>query len=401
MKTSDAAARSHWRPALDAIMGVAIALNVLALLISAGRIHAGWVTLGVALNLLTGALWALLRRTPYNRVWLVLLALVTLGITALPAAGNGSLPMVLLVVVLTVVLGTARWAVGLSVALAVLIAALSATYGSGLLDALWQGGAVFLFLLCGVGYGVLIRSSDDARDRAERLTAQLQVANERLRDSHAVERDLLLAKERTRSARELHDGLGHRLTLARMSLEYAERMRSRDPDRAWAEVGRAAGMTQEALDEMRTWVRALHPPVLSPDLTGVDALDAIADSFRGTGLSVEVTHHGVAEPLPPAVSLFATRMVQECLTNSLRHGSGQRVQVALTQSPHQLRIVVRDDGTDTMAGRGGATQITEGFGLRSLRERAEALAGAVRAGHRPDGGFEVTATVRLDGPKGG
>ncbi|MEI2776220.1 MAG: histidine kinase [Tetrasphaera sp.] len=92
----------------------------------------------------------------------------------------------------------------------------------------------------------------------------------------STERDLVLAQERTRAARELHDGLGHRLTLVAMSFEYAQRMRHRDPEPAWAEIENAAKTNQEALDHMRLWVRAAPP-----------------------------------ESLPDPVNLFATRLVQE------------------------------------------------------------------------------------------
>lgn len=254
--------------------------------------------------------------------------------------------------------------------------------------------AVLLALLFGFGLayaelvGRLRRARDDrarAVDDLGAANAALRAANDELRRSAALERDLVLAQERARAARELHDGLGHRLTVVAMSLDFAERMHERDPARAWQEVHAAREQTAAAITHMRQWVRALHPAEVG-HLADAAAFDAIAESFRGTGLDVRVEQTGPTRSLPRQVSLLCHRLVQEGLTNVLRHARAGQVLISVDFLPGQLRVRLRDDGV-------GAADLTEGFGLRSLRERADALGGRLDVRSEPGTGTTLTVLV--------
>lgn len=262
--------------------------------------------------------------------------------------------------------------------------------GVSLKDSMISAAALVLFLMLGVGFGALLRDLAVAREVAARHGAELAVANEQLRASIATERELVLAQERARSARDLHDGLGHRLTLVAMSLDFAQRMRTRDPEGAWNEITSAATTNLEALDHMRLWVRALDPPASAAGLGGPAAFAAIADAFRGTGLTVRVAHQGSVEALPGPVAVFATRFIQEGLTNVLRHARADEVDITILQSPHQVRITVTDNGIER------AADAPEGFGLRSLRTRAEELDGRLTSGPSGAGGWELATVLPLD-----
>lgn len=311
---------------------------------------------------------------------------VGLGIGALPNAGAFALFLVFAGVVFLCTGSRNRTAIALAVSWLALQAAQDAiAYHDPLLNQLIRLGLVALLMLLALGIGSAMRALEEARARADRLSAELRSANERLRASLVTERELVLAEERARSARELHDGLGHRLTLIAMSLEYADRVRATEPDQAWAEVAGAASSAREALEGMRVWVRALNPPRVVGN--GAETFEQIADAFRGTGLSVNVKHLGQLDPLPDEVCLFATRLVQEGLTNVLRHARAQSVHIDVRQSQQRIRIGIRDDGHG-WSGR-------EGFGLRSLRERAEVLGGTLAPGSAPEGGFELVATLPL------
>jgi len=210
-------------------------------------------------------------------------------------------------------------------------------------------------------------------------------ANDELERRLGTEQDLVLARERERTARELHDGLGHRLTAIGLSLEYADRMRARAPEDAWNEVARARATVTESLDAMRRLVRAMHPVELG-DLRGTAAFAAIADAFRSTGLDIRVHVDGDLE-LPREHSLLLLRFVQETLTNVVRHAvDARRVDVRVTAHDGLVEVVVEDIGP-----RAPAAQ-EEGFGLRSLRSRAEALDGSVTARPTPSG---FLADIRL------
>jgi len=329
-------------------------------------------------------LWALRARRE-DRRFRRLLAPVAFVVAA-PVVFAGSLgfsiPVLLLVIALLVVDVSLRSAVVGSVILTVIGLAL---HLPDWVNALSNGLAIGVLLCVGIVLGMALGAYDDALASArrtlaerDRVTDELRDSLERLRRKHAVEKELVLADERARSARELHDGLGHRLTLTSIGLEYAERMREKDPEAAWEEVGNVRSIVIRALTEMRTWVRALHP-VRDADATGVQAFEAIAESFRGTGLEVEVS--GEAELAPgPETALVLYRAVQEGLTNALRHGGAHYAGIHLAPTPGAgVVLSVRSDLDDEASGRLPDGPPSHGFGLRGLTERAEELGGSVRA----------------------
>ncbi|MDO5739299.1 MAG: sensor histidine kinase [Ornithinimicrobium sp.] len=376
-----------WSGVLDLISATAFLLAAL----SVGTAFTEGV--GPGLFLLGGVgvaalLWIRVRQE--HEAWAAYgLTAVALVCTAFPSGGPYAYVLLVVAVALlgfVVGLGAALGAVAIIVL--TLALTLVATYDPGLLDTVRQTAGVAALLLVGAGFGGLLRTLDRARSTALHRGMELETTNERLRAALVTEREFVLAQERARSARELHDGLGHRLTLVAMSLQYAERMQDRDPVKAWAEVATAASTNQGALDLMRLWARALDPPPHAAGVGGAAAFDAIAEAFRGTGLDVAVTHRGSDDSLPEQISLFATRFVQEGLTNVLRHADATRVTVDFLQSPQQVRIALRDDGR-------GAAVPHDGFGLRSLRERAAALGGTLTSGVVVDGGWQLVVVLPL------
>lgn len=273
---------------------------------------------------------------------------------------------------------------------------LSVRLGEPAARSILSGGLAATLLVFLGGSGALLRGVQEARAVAVEREARIARANERLRASMSLERELVLAQERARSARELHDGLGHRLTLTSMSLQFALKMREKKPDLAWAEIDNAAQTNARALDVVRLWAVALDPAA-GGGARGAASFEAIADAFRGTGLDVRVTHQGLvvdgggeagrADLLSGPAGVFLTRLVQEGLTNVLRHAHATRVDVDIAEEPGKVRIAIRDNGI-------GQREPREGFGLRSLRERAEALGGSL-AGRPADPGWELTAVIPL------
>lgn len=258
-------------------------------------------------------------------------------------------------------------------------------YHQATVDIVGQSVGALILLGLGVLIAQLVREADQARRENARL---LEVAQA----SFESEKDHVLAQERARSASDLHDGLGHQLTAIQMGLDFADRMRTRDPEAAWEEVARARDLSAVALDRMRVWVRALDPvPVGS--LTGTAALEAVADAFRGTGLEVNVSTRGAERPLDREHALFCLRVVQEGLTNALRHGGARRVDLDVEHA-EGITLTLTDDGTAPEAtGRAVAT----GYGLRSLTERAARLGGVIEAGW-DEQGFRLRAHLPTGSP---
>lgn len=324
-----------------------------------------------------GACWSAWRRT--GRRWLLLvLCLAAFASTGVEGGGSGVLTMLVGVALATYGWG---WVGGLLVVGVLTLVGeafvLLTGHGHGLAATVVESVASVVILSLGVLVGQLLRELDRERRRNAALLDEV-------RRAAVVEQELMLADERARSARELHDGLGHQLTLVVLSLEYAERMRDRDPGRAFDEVAQARETASAALAHMRRWVRALNPP-REPAVSGNAAFEAIAQSFRGTGLDVRVTHTGAERELDRDASLFALRMVQEGLTNVLRHSSADVVRLHLDWMGDHLRLALADNGAQ-------GADLAPGFGLRSLAERAEALGGTFTARSTGDG-VELLATV--------
>jgi signal transduction histidine kinase len=196
-------------------------------------------------------------------------------------------------------------------------------------------------------------------------------------------RELTVAEERARIAAEMHDSVGHHLTVIKLGLENAERFRERRPEAAWDEVRHAKELTQAALLDARRWVRALRPLALNGDL-GSAALQKLADSFSSTGLTVTFEVEGTERPLEPDIELVLYRVLQEGLTNAVRHAQARSVRGTLTFEKRRIVLVIADDGKGFAQGHG--------FGLSALSDRVRALGGRLVSGDKAVG-FELRAEL--------
>jgi signal transduction histidine kinase len=202
-----------------------------------------------------------------------------------------------------------------------------------------------------------------------------------------------VAEERLRIARELHDAVGHHLSLINVQTAAALRKLKKDPEFATEETLQVIAETSRmSLRELRTIVGILReadegaPTGPGPSL---EQLPTLVDAARASGLDVELRVDGRAE-LPVAVDAAAYRVVQEALTNVLRHAKAKRVQIKIVTGTSTLAVAVADDGAGDA--KGGSRL---GNGLTGMRERAESLGGTFDAGPREDGGFLVEATWPL------
>jgi signal transduction histidine kinase len=193
-------------------------------------------------------------------------------------------------------------------------------------------------------------------------------------------RELTVAEERARMARDMHDSIGHYLTVIKMGLENAERFRERRPDAAWDEVRQSKQLTVQALAETRRWIRALRPLDLD-DTIGSVALDRLTRSFDGSGMAIDFAVEGAESPLDADTELTLYRVLQEGLTNVLRHSEATSVRVRLAFDDARVTLAIRDDGRGTESG--------PGFGLISLTERTEALGGRLHLRNADGGGVEL------------
>ena len=229
------------------------------------------------------------------------------------------------------------------------------------------------------------------RLQAERL-AELTAVLEREQAENAR---LAIAEERGRIARELHDVVAHSVSVIVVQAG-AERLALGDARQSTREVLAAIERTgREALAEMRRLVGVLRRSDDEPELApqpSLAHLDALVEHVRQAGLQVELTVEGSAPPIAPGVDVSAYRIVQEALTNTMKHAGPAKVDVVVRYRDRSLEIEVTDDG----AGAGDAAPNGDGHGLVGMRERIALYGGQLDAGPRPDGGFAVRARLPLE-----
>ncbi|MFF3910154.1 sensor histidine kinase [Streptomyces sp. NPDC001848] len=326
----------------------------------------------------------LLHRRPLRALtWLILASIVetnTLGVGELPMAQYlapvlalyfiaAAWPHRTAVVALTMGVGTlvgyiatrllCRWDVGMSAELAVaLVAVISWLLGN---------------------------SAHQAREHAERLSAQTA--------ARAV------TEERLRIAREMHDTVAHSIGIIALQAGAAARVAATRPEAA-REAMRAVETTgRETLAGLRRMLVALRAAdeghgdgTEAVPTAGLDDVDRLAAATTAAGVRVEVRRLGEPRPLPPDLDLSAFRIIQESVTNVVRHSGTDACRVTVDYADDVLALEVTDDG------RGHGTSTDTGFGLAGMRERVALLHGEFSAAPRPEGGFRVTA--RLPVPEG-
>ncbi|MDO5683281.1 MAG: histidine kinase, partial [Propionibacteriaceae bacterium] len=292
------------RTLLDVFVGLQLALTFISGVIVFAQHQVTDALLGLAGTAIVLLAWVLYRRKLFR--WAPLVLLVGATLTGFSDTGMVSALFTLLALALIVLEHGKRAGTVAGGAVVLWLALFVWLFTSELKSVLLQSLGNAMLVTLGLMVGLMLRQVRADQRENRRLLNELRATTD-------TEKELMLADERARSARELHDGLGHRLTLISMSLEYARRVRSRDDEQAWSEVENAQVEARDALAYMRRWVRALNPP-REPNLVGIAALDAIAESFRGTGLSVQVAQSGEEVELGKDASLFAYRLVQEGLT---------------------------------------------------------------------------------------
>lgn len=250
-------------------------------------------------------------------------------------------------------------------------------------------GWIVAVLLLGVYVRIHRQYVTSVLERAERA--------ERTREEEARRR---VAEERLRVARDLHDLLAHSITLVGVQTSVAAHVLTADPERLDREaVAKAlddiADTCRSARGELRATLEVLREGTAEETrgpLPGLDGLADLAEAARTSGAEVDLAVREVEAP--PAVGAAAYRIVQEALTNAVRHGGGGpglTIRVGIGKADAALRVTVEDDGAVSALD----PSHTPGFGLVGMRERARSVGGTLEAGPRPDGGFLVAAVLPL------
>ncbi|WP_260476425.1 sensor histidine kinase [Streptomyces sp. WAC 06783] len=256
-----------------------------------------------------------------------------------------------------------------------------------------------------------------ARTSAERNVRLTEMAGQLRREKEENARRAV-ADERVRIARELHDVVAHHMSVISVQAGLAGYVFASDPDTARRALGTIAGTSGEALEEMRRLLAVLRvdpremaggPAAVDRSETGegedaaayepapgLDRIGGVVERVRAAGLPAELRTTGERRRYAPGLEQCAYRVVQEALTNALKHARGARVVVLVHHGAERLTVEVRDDGgppAEAAAPPATSGHVSTGHGLIGMRERARIYGGSLRAGPLPGGGFQVRLTL--------
>jgi signal transduction histidine kinase len=235
-----------------------------------------------------------------------------------------------------------------------------------------------------VGFAVSRKfwEADAAKERA--------ASAEREREERAL---LAVSDERARIARELHDVVGHSVSVMTVQASAARRLLRPDQAKERDALLVVEQSGREALAEMRRMVGVLRRPEEAPALApqpSLEFLDKLVEHARETGLPVDLRIEGAPVQLPAGVDLTAYRLVQEGLTNAIKHARAQHAEVVVRYSDGRVEVTVSDDGSGDGSGAKG------GHGLVGMRERVSVYGGELEAGPRPEGGYRLHASLPVE-----
>jgi len=326
----------------------------------------------------------------FRRRWAAGSAIAILAALALEAqiAYPGTESQIVLVPVILAFFSLGRWEEParalFAAAIGLLLGGIVVASDSGPVTA---SGVVFIAIISitPLAAGMIVRARQREADEMALHAYRLEVEQEELARE-------AVAEERARIARELHDMIGHAISVITVQAGAARLQLDTDPERARDPLLAIEQTGHQALAEMRRLIgmlREMGEPGLAPQ-PGLEQLDRLLEGVRRSGLPVELRRQGdPIAPVPPLVDLAAYRIVQEALTNALKHGGEGDAMVTVRYSVSSLALEIESQGAAIEGSNGG------GHGLVGMRERVDQCRGELQVGETADGGYSVRATLPL------
>jgi signal transduction histidine kinase len=375
----------------DALLALLFSSGALSALLTRDEVAAGFHRddmLSIVLVALTTVPWALLHLAPLAVYSVIVTAVTTLSLLgyqlSMPSASSAVVALFLVVIMASLRQAVAAGFVTATALLTVYIAS-DAVPGLGQKAAIWAAvSAVWLF-------GAIVKIYRESAAQAAQRAA-LFAQDRELRAREAV------TTERTRLARELHDVVGHALNVVVIQAGAAQRVLERKPELAREALASIETAGRQALADVERMLGILRSEQRDGEKLqaqpGLGRLDALARQVTEAGLPVEIRVEGERVGLPSSLDLSAYRLVQEALTNSLKHAGRTQADVTVRYRSDALELEVTDSGRGTAAA--DADGIEGGRGIPGMRERVAVFGGRLEVGPRPGGGFRVWACLPME-----
>ena len=302
-------------------------------------------------------------------IWYLVVQVILAGTIIFLLPNGGSFLIILPLAGQSFILLPRIWAAVFCLFLMVMLA-VPVGWRAGFPTALVAGAFILAGMVFVVAFTLIAVNEANSRHQVERLAAELSEANQKLRDYASQTGELATLRERSRLAREIHDSLGHYLTVVNVLIEAARAVLGSEPQRADEIMHQAQMLTREGLTEVRRSVSELRnaPTDLKPL---PETLESLVDECRVAGIEANLVVTGEPSLLSPEAKLTLYRAAQEGLTNVRRHAQASCVDLKLDFSDAaKVRLRIEDDGI-------GGADTEKGFGLVGIRERAQMLGGEV------------------------
>ena len=237
------------------------------------------------------------------------------------------------------------------------------------------------------GMSYLVRTQIREKEKLSRINSELEQTYKRLLESTAISQQLSIEKERILMAREIHDTLAHTLTTLIVQLEVCKKLAALDVDKLCGELEKAQELSRSGLNDIRRTVKALRPQALEGKSFFESVLDFINSTMNNTDIHI-IFNNNLPEKLKFSSSLEVAlfRLIQESMTNSIRHGQADEIQIDMNLENNVILINIHDNGI-------GCTHIKKGFGLQGIRERIEGFDGTASFSSMVGDGFGTKVTI--------
>ena len=238
-----------------------------------------------------------------------------------------------------------------------------------------------------VGMSYLVKMQIREKERLAHMNTELEQAYKKLIENSAAAQKLSVEQERTRMAREIHDTLAHTLTTLIVQLEACKKLALLDPSRLPAELEKAQGLSRSGFNDIKHSIKALRPQAMEEKSFFASIISMINKTMENTNVHITF-NHSLSDDIKLAsqIEIALFRVIQESITNSIRHGQASEIEINITQDNNMLLLCIANNGI-------GCANIKKGYGMQGIQERVESLNGSVEYLSSQDKGFKTIVSI--------